>query len=91
MMESLFDPGDMTQRDTPKGDRDQARIFVKAWNEKYPVYHTVVQSDLHDFGAYYGVRISSTLFNKGLSDFETFPKGIEEAATDLADELQLDY
>jgi hypothetical protein len=91
MFETLIDLGDMTQRGTPKGDIEQAKLFSQEWNKRYPEYRSTVKSENHDFGPYYGVKISSELFEKSFIDTNTFKDGIETAAGNLAEELDLDF
>lgn len=90
-MESLINLGDITKRGTAGGDVEQSRVFVQAWNEKYPDYPCRIVRCPHDFGSYADVQIGDELFSQGLGKSETFPKGIETAATDLADALSLSY
>jgi hypothetical protein len=68
-------------------NEDQTDIFVAAWNEKYSETFGRVRKKFHDhdFGAYCSVVIKDTKYWEGLD------KDIEDVATQLADDLKLEY
>ena len=76
------------------GDDRAVRLFVYLWNRKYATasspgnkeYRVKTFWQDHDFGRYPEVGIRESLFEEGLNDDKTFPKGIEVAAIDLVDE-----
>lgn len=66
---------------------DESRRFCSEWNRRYPGYMAVTKSE--NRGEYPSVQIAD--FGKAAADTDTFPKGPEQAATNLADELGCNY
>jgi hypothetical protein len=74
-----------------KWDTTQCSIFRNEWNKRYPNYPVAIKANPHDFGTYYDIKMREEIFDKAAEDITTFPKGPEQTASDLADELHLDY
>lgn len=75
---------------SPDGERtawDESRRFCLEWNKRYPEYMALTKSE--NFGEYPSIQLKR--FNEAGRDSVTFPKGPEQAACDLADELGMDY
>lgn len=76
----------MSFSDDTMGKRS-AQEFKREWDRRFPDCTVRVAANPHDFGTYYSIEVPMRAYR----DEETFPKGPEHVAVEVADDLGLEY